>query len=43
MLTGAQGCVDLFGVAWGNRSLHLYRGDGKGTLAAGPAMWPTVA
>ncbi|CAM5530902.1 FG-GAP-like repeat-containing protein [Streptomyces rimosus] len=27
---------------WGDRSLHLYTGNGKGALAAGPAMWPTA-
>ncbi|WP_053803584.1 trypsin-like serine protease [Streptomyces rimosus] len=27
---------------WSDRSLHLYTGNGKGTLAAGPAMWPTA-
>ncbi|MFD7666471.1 FG-GAP repeat domain-containing protein [Streptomyces sp. NPDC059788] len=28
---------------WGDRSLHLYVGDGKGSLGSGPAMWPTAS
>ncbi|MFI9232529.1 FG-GAP-like repeat-containing protein [Streptomyces rimosus] len=28
---------------WPDRSLHLYTGNGKGALAAGPAMWPTAS
>jgi hypothetical protein len=28
---------------WSDRSLHLYTGNGKGTLAAGPAMWPSAS
>ncbi|MFL4496999.1 FG-GAP-like repeat-containing protein [Streptomyces sp. VTCC 41912] len=28
---------------WSDRSLHLYAGNGKGTLAAGPTMWPSAS
>ncbi|MEU7153524.1 FG-GAP-like repeat-containing protein [Streptomyces sp. NPDC045456] len=28
---------------WGDRSLHLYAGNGKGSLGSGPAMWPTAS
>ncbi|WP_406214534.1 FG-GAP-like repeat-containing protein [Streptomyces decoyicus] len=27
---------------WSDRSLHLYAGNGKGTLTAGPSVWPTA-
>ncbi|MEU6402193.1 FG-GAP-like repeat-containing protein [Streptomyces sp. NPDC046985] len=34
-----DGLFDLVAV-WGDGTVHLYPGDGKGYLSAGPAMWP---
>ncbi len=27
---------------WGNRGLHLYPGNGKNAISAGPSMWPAA-
>ncbi|MEF3111924.1 FG-GAP-like repeat-containing protein [Streptomyces chrestomyceticus] len=37
-----DGKVDIAAL-WGDRSLHLYAGNGKGTLTAGPSMWPNAS
>ncbi|MDF3300123.1 hypothetical protein [Streptomyces tropicalis] len=34
-----EGKTDLAAV-WGDGTIHLYLGDGKGNLTNGPAMWP---
>ncbi|MFI7403602.1 FG-GAP repeat domain-containing protein [Streptomyces sp. NPDC049541] len=36
-----DGKADLAAL-WSNGDLRLYAGDGKGALAAGKTMWPTV-